>query len=671
MSRIDAVGLFWEDTPTKAGRNSYVRPMPAIPDTGWRPPTYFPNLSAAPCICFDLETFDPDIADKKGPGWARGTGHIVGVAVGVPGGGRWYFPMRHKTMPEHNLNPFQVMAWLADTLSNPAQPKIGANILYDVAWLKAEGIAVAGPLVDVQYAEALLTEGSPVALDYLGEKYLGEGKQTSLLYKFLADWHGGNADEGQREHIHKAPPCLVGPYAESDVDLPLRVIVEQYPLLEREGLMYVFQMECALIPLMIEMRFAGVTVDLAQAERVGAALGERIGTLQKQLDYICGRQVNVNAPQSIASAFDVLGLKYKKTKPTKGKPEGSPSFRKELIALIDHPAARLIEEIKTCRKMKGTFVESYILNSHHNGKVHCEFHLLKGDDGGTRSGRFSSSNPNLQNIPSRDPVLGPLMRSMFVPDAGHKQWRKYDHSQIEYRMLAHHAVGMGSAELRRTYNDNPDIDYHDLTQGLVERLTGRHIDRKPIKTINFGLIYGMGMAKLARSLGLSDKEGIALFNAYHEAAPFAKATMEACAAEAQATGIISTVLGRRSRFEFWEPIEVNYIDREIALPYHTALMRYGQIKRAMTHKALNRKLQGGAAEVMKLGMLKCYQAGIFDVTGVPRLTVHDELDFTDPGGCDDAFREMKYILETAIPLNVPLSVAYECGPSWGAVKEPS
>lgn len=671
MSRIDAIGLFWEDVPTKAGRNTYARPMPSIPDTGWRPPSYFPNLSTADCIAIDLETYDPEIANKNGPGWARGNGHIVGVAIGVPGGGRWYYPIRHETMPEHNLDPAQVLAWLGDVLADPKQPKIGANILYDVAWLQAEGVTVAGALVDVQYAEALLAEGTPVALDYLGEKYLGEGKQTSLLYKWLADWQGGDANDRQRAHIHKAPPCLVGPYAEGDVDLPLRVIVKQYPLLAREGLLEVFNMECALIPLMIAMRFAGVTVDVNRAEQVRDQLGERIVSLQKNLDHLCGRQVNVNAPASVASAFDYLGLPYKRTKPSKAKPDGSPSFTKEFMATVDHPAARLIEEIKTCRKMKGTFVESYILNSHKNGKVFCEFHLMKGEDGGTRSGRFSSSCPNLQNIPSRDKVLAPLMRSMFVPDYGHRQWRKYDHSQVEYRMLAHHAVGPGSDDLRRIYNADPNVDYHEHTQGLVARLTGQHIDRKPIKNINFGLIYGMGQAKLSRSLGLSEKAGAALFAAYHEAAPFAKATMDACSAEAQATGTITTVLGRRSRFDFWEPLETNYVDRAAALPYQIAILKYGQIKRAMTHKALNRRLQGGAADVMKMGMLRCWQAGIFDVTGVPRLTVHDELDFSDPGNCEDAFREMQHILETAIPLRIPLSVDYECGPSWGAVKKPA
>lgn len=673
MSRIDAVGLFWEDVQTKGARNTYARPMPSIPETGWKAPTYFPNLSQAPCICFDVETYDPGIGDGVGPGWARGLGHIVGVAVGVPGGGRWYFPIRHETMPEDNLDPVHVFAWLRDTLGNPKQTKLGANIIYDVGWLRQEGVHVAGPLVDVQYAEALLCEASPVALDFLGMKYLEEGKVSGPLYSWLSDWFGGPSDSDKlRAHIYKSPPCLVGPYAEGDVDLPLRVIEKQYPLLAREGLLPVFEMECGLIPLLVEMRFAGVSVDIRKAEEVQATLGERIITLQKSLNHLCGGEVNVNAPQSLATAFDRLGIHYNRTKPSDKAPEGRPSFTKDYMATVDHPAARLVEEIKTCRKMKGTFVESYILNSHVNGKVYGEFHLLKGEDGGTRSGRFSSSNPNLQNIPSRDKVLGPLMRSMFVPDAGHRQWRKYDYSQIEYRLLAHHAVGRGSDELRQVYCNDPDTDYHVLTQLLVQDFTGQKIDRKPIKNINFGLIYGMGVDKLARSLGLSEREGRKLFAAYHEAAPFAKATMEQCSNEAQAYGIITTILGRRSRFDSWEPVEVDYKNRAIPLPYHKALMRYGQIKRAMTHKALNRRLQGGAADLMKAAMLQCWKDGIFSRTGVPRLTVHDELDFSDDGSSssDEAFREMRHVLETAVRLRVPVQADYEVGPSWGSVKKP-
>jgi DNA polymerase I-like protein with 3'-5' exonuclease and polymerase domains len=305
--------------------------------------------------------------------------------------------------------------------------------------------------------------------------------------------------------------------------------------------------------------------------------------------------------------------------------------------------------------------------------VYGQFHLLRGDEGGTRSGRFSSSTPNLQNLPSRDDELAPLVRGLFIPDDGHKQWRKYDYSQIEYRFLIHFAVnGLhddSADEVRRIFNANPQTDYHDMTRDLVHRQTGQLLDRKPIKNINFGLIYGMGVDKLAGGLGLSVKEGKELFAAYHKGAPFAKATMDACSKEAMDFGTITTILGRKSRFDLWEPDSWGHDRENLALPYEQAILRYGKIRRAYTHKALNRRLQGSAADLMKVAMLQCWEEGIFDETGVPRLTVHDELDFSDPGGKDEAFRAMRHVLETAIPLRIPVKADCDIGPNWGNVKE--
>ncbi len=259
MARPDAVGLFWEDAEkTKCGE--VIRAMPSIPETGWAPPTYLPNLATASVISVDCETWDPDLIDH-GPGWARGKGHIVGVSIAVPGGYKWYFPIRHTIEPETNMDPAMVLAWLSETLSNPLQPKVGANLLYDVGWLRHEGVTVAGSLMDVQYAEALLDERAEVALEVLAQKYLGEGKDSSLMYRWCSDFYGGPVSAKQRANIYRTPARLVGPYAESDADLPLRVALKQYPLLAAEGLLDLFAMECDLIYLLCDMRSAGVSVD--------------------------------------------------------------------------------------------------------------------------------------------------------------------------------------------------------------------------------------------------------------------------------------------------------------------------------------------------------------------------------------------------------------------------
>ena len=662
--RFDAIGMFWEDIPVKNGKRETTRIMPPIPETGWRPPTYLPDLSSARVLSIDCETYDPELL-TRGPGWARGKGHIVGVSVGADGGGRWYFPIRHEVEPQDNWDPEMVLSWLRHTLSNPRQPKVGANLQYDVGWLRHEGVTVRGELVDVQYAEALLDERAEVNLETLGQKYLGVGKDSSLLYDWCSRFYGGKANGSQRGNIYRSPPRLVGPYAEADADLPMRVAIAMYPQLVREGLLELLQMECALIPLLIDMRFAGVRVNVARAEELREVLADRAVQEHKKLRDMVGFDVDINAADSLSRAFDTIGLSYGRTA------KGKASFTKAFLEGLKHPLADRIREIRKCDKLRGTFLESYILNSHIGGMVYGQFHPLRSDEGGTRSGRFSSSTPNLQNIPARDDELAPLIRGLFVPDEGHVAWRKYDYSQIEYRFLIHFARGPGSDDVRAHFNAHPDTDYHEMALDLVAPEAGWDIStkelrkqhRRPIKNINFGLIYGMGVDKLSGDLGLTKQEGKALFAAYHKGVPFAKATMDWCSEEAQQLGTITTIMGRKSRFDLWEPTK--WGSDTVALPYEEAILRYGSIRRAYTHKALNRRLQGSAADLMKKAMLRCYQDGVFDETGIPRLTVHDELDFSDPGGKDEAFREMKHIMETALPISIPVRADGDIGPDWG------
>lgn len=663
--RTDAIGLFWEDIPTGRGKRGEIhRPMPPIPETGWRAPKDLPDLSRASIISLDTETFDPELKEH-GPGWARGKGHVVGISVAVDMYNKWYFPIRHETCPEENMDPETVLRWARDNLTRPNQIKTGANLTYDLGWLRQEGVHVRGRLCDVQFAEALLDEAAEVNLDALMSKYLGKGKQTSILYRFLADWFGGPPTESQRKWMYKSPPSLAGPYAETDATGPLELLPVLSQKLTAEGLHHIFDMENALIYLMLDMRFAGVRVDIPKAEQLRDTLEAKKVECDKQIRSLVGFDVNPNSSSSLASAFDSCGLSYPRTKGTSKNPNGAPSFTKDFLKEVDHPLGVLINSRKSFEKLKSTFVESYILDSHVNGMIYGQFHLLRGDAEGTRSGRFSSSTPNLQNLPSKDEELAPLVRGIFVPDYGHVQWRKYDQSQIEYRCLAHYAVGAQSDHIRNVFRTDPKADYHQAIIDLIEAMTGIRLERKPAKTVNFGLIYGMGEKKLGASLHLTPKATKELFKAYHSGAPFAKATMDECAEEARQTGVVKTILGRKSRFDLWEPDGWGRSDDAVALPLQEALLRYGSIRRAYLHKALNRKLQGSAADIMKLAMLKCYQDGVFNYTGIPRLTVHDELDFSDPGGQDQAYDYMAWVMENALPLNVPLKVECEIGPDWG------
>mgnify|MGYP002134331896 FL=1 len=628
-------------------------------------PRDFPNLSSAYMLSFDVETYDPELT-KSGPGWGRGKGHIVGISIGAKDRrgniGGWYFPMRHEDSPEQNMDPDQVLAWTRHTLGDE-RPKFGANLIYDLGWLEEEGVKVGGHKHDVQHAEALLTETGAVALDWLGEKYLGEGKESSLLYQWCADFYGGKPNDRQRKNIYRAPPSLVGPYAESDATLPLRIIEKQWPLLSDQELGDLFMLETRLVPLLVAMRQAGVQIDLSFAEQLYEEMGNQRIIMLSELKDLVGFEINVASSDDLKRAFDAHGLSYPLTE------KGAPSFRANFLESVEHPIGKQIVAIRQRDKLRNVFIKSYLLENHVDGKVFCSFNQLRGETKGTRSGRFSSSDPNLQNIPSRT-ELGKRIRQAFVHDTGHVAWRKYDYSQIEYRFLAHYAVGVGADEMRQRYIEDPNTDYHDQTGALVKQLTGLELKRAYVKNVNFGNVYGQGEQGLADLLGLPLKEARVLLKQYHEGVPFVKTTMQATKDEVNRLGYITTILGRRTYFDTWEP-NTRGPSNKPALPYEMALLEYGpNIRRAYINPALNRRLQGSAADLMKRAMVKNWEDGVFHETGVPRLTVHDELDFSDPGGKDEAFREMKHNMEIALPIRVPVVADYEIGPNWGDVKDP-
>jgi len=663
--RDDALGFFWEDLPVKVKRGSYDRPTPAIPDTGWTAPTEFPRLADARLLAIDCETKDPALP-TRGPGFRRrdeDAAHMVGLAVGTPDGGRWYFPMRHTIAPEQNLEPGAVLRWARDNLCSEGQTKIGANIGYDVDCLWSEGVPVTGPFLDVQYAEALLDENRRTyALEKLALSYLGETKVKDDLQDWALRAYGD--DENYRANIWRCPPCLVGPYAEGDVDLPLRIYEHQRPQLEAQGLTALFELECDLTPQLVRMRHRGVRIDLEYAKRLDDELTVAIAELDARLEAIAGRKIDVNIVTDIQRLFDAAGIAYPRTAKT-----NKPSFAKDYLNHVNHPAAVLIVERRKLEKYRNTFVRGYVLDLHVDGRLHALFHPLKTDENGTVSGRFSSSLPNLQNIPARDPVWGPKLRALFIPEDG-EAWGRHDWSQIEYRFLAHYARGRSGNVVRQRYRDDPTTDFHNMTQALIKDVTGTTLDRKPVKNINFGLCYGMGKPKLTRDLGLDEKAGDELFNAYHTGVPFVKATYDAAQQTATSRGYIVTILNRRARFPLFEPV---YGDRDniVALPEHEATLKYdGRIRRAFTHKALNRLLQGSAADLMKVAMREIDRAGIERQLGPMLLTCHDETGHSVPPtkAGQDALNEVRHIMESCLTLRVPIMADQSIGPNWGACK---
>ena len=335
---------------------------------------------------------------------------------------------------------------------------------------------------------------------------------------------------------------------------------------------------------------------------------------------------------------------------------------KNFLANHENPLAQKIVKAREINKARTTFIETIYKHSH-KGRIHAHIHQMRSDNGGTVTGRFSYSNPNLQQIPARNKNLGPRIRSLFIPEEGHK-WGAFDFSQQEPRLVAHYARltdQFKSEEIIEAYED-PRTDFHQLVADMAG------IPRKQAKTINLGLFYGMGKNKLSAELGITKPEAEDLFNKYHTRVPFVKSLATAVTKRASDKGKIRTLKGRVCRFDLWEPNEFG-IHRP--LPYNEALSEwaggengvyYHRIRRAFTYKALNRLIQGSAADQTKQVMVDLYKEGI-----VPHIQIHDELDISIKN--EKEVDKIIEIMQNSIKLEVPTLVDVEIGPSWGETYE--
>lgn len=645
----------------------------------WKTPTTFPRLDGAGKICIDLETYDPELL-THGPGWGRGIGYVCGVAVGTDDGHCWYFPMRHTVETEANLPPEAVLAWCREEFGRAHQPKVFTNASYDLGWLAEEGVEVAGDIIDVQIAEPLLDEHArSYSLNALARKYLGEQKVSNEMYQWAQLQYGGKVEK-QGGNIYRCPPRLVGPYAEGDVDLPLRIWEKQEPLLREQNLWGIFEIESVIPRILVGMRRRGIRVNSATVERVREELQRKGAAAQAQLDHLAGSNVNVWAGNSIALACEKLGIAYPRT------PKGAPSFTSEWLTHHSAEAMRLVRDVRRYEKAQSTFLDGYVTDKVINGRVHGSFHALRGEDGGTIVGRFSSSLPNLENIPARDPEIAMLVRSMWEPEEG-ETWTVFDYSQIQFRIMTHYAEGPGAEEARALYNADPKTDYHNMTQKLIKDVTGIELERKPVKNINFGLAFTMGTTKLAAELGLSVTDAKPLIQAYHKGLPFIRITSDRVAARGQQRGYIFGILGRRHRFNMWEAKDWDlrnklglFRSQEEALEgMRQHYEAHGIAKRvfprdavrAFTHLGLNRLAQDGEGSTMKKALVDCYRAGLFDVVGYPLNIVHDDVNFSNPGTpeAEEALTEVRHLMTTAVRWKVPILVEREDGPNWGTLEK--
>jgi DNA polymerase I-like protein with 3'-5' exonuclease and polymerase domains len=610
------------------------------PESDWSIPDVFPQFTEKERIAIDLETYDPHLL-TRGPGWATGQGHIVGVGVATA---NWkgYFPMRHEG--GGNLDEAVVLRWLNNTLSSPKREVIFHNSLYDVGWLRREGVDVKGKILDTIFAAPLIDENrQSYSLDSLGQTYCGEKKDESLLQDAALAW-GINP----KAEMYKLPSKYVGPYGEQDAALTLKLWEKLKIELREHDSESIFEMECKLIPLLLEMRWRGVRVDENKAEEVAERLSKEEQKIQVKIKRKYGSEVQLWANASLQKIFDDNNLWYPKT------PTGMASFQRQWLEGHEHKLPRLIVRARKLNKARTTFIDKMIMEHAVNGRIHAEAHPLRNDRGGTVSGRFSYSNPNLQQVPARDPELGTLIRSLFIPEEG-CQWGSFDYSQQEPRLTVHYANQMqlrGSKDAVIDYTEK-NADFHQIVADMA------NIPRKQAKMINLGLSYGMGKQKLIKELGLDENEAEELFAQYHSKVPFIRGLQDQCARVALDRGYIRTIAGRRCRFDQWE----HRFEDSVPLPLEEAKEKYGDnLKRSYTYKALNRLIQGSAADMTKLAMLGLWEEGI-----VPHLQVHDEVDISIEN--TDQAQKVVRIMENCIELAVPLVVNVELGRSWGETQE--
>ena len=607
------------------------------PQTEWTPPTEFPDLSKYNEIAIDLETKDPDLI-KMGSGSVTQRGNVVGIAVAVKGW-KGYFPIGHEG--GGNMDKRIVLKWFQAVL-NTESDKIFHNAMYDVCWIKSLGLTIQGKIVDTMIASALVDENQMrYDLTSCSRRYIGQGKDEAALYEAAKSW-GVDA----KAEMYKLPAMYVGDYAEKDAEITLELWQELKKEIIHQDISSIFNLETELFPCLVDMRFLGVRVDVEAAQQLKQQLLEQEKELLQKIKKETQVDVQIWAARSIEKVFQKLSLPYERTAKT-----SSPSFTKNFLSNHPHPLVKLITQAREINKAHTTFIDT-ILKHSYKGRIHAEINQLRSDNGGTVTGRFSYSNPNLQQIPARNKDLGPRIRSLFIPEEGHR-WGCFDYNQQEPRLVVHYASLqnlMGIDEVLDSYQKG-EADFHSI----VSEMAG--IPRSQAKTINLGLFYGMGKNKLQAELGTNKQDAEDLFTKYHSRVPFVKQLMNAVMQRAQDSGRIRTLLGRLCRFHLWEP---NQFGIHKPLPHEAALAEHGPgIKRAYTYKALNKLIQGSAADMTKKAMIELYKEGI-----TPHIQVHDELDISVSDNSD----KIKEIMEHAVNLEVPNKVDYEHGINWGSIK---
>lgn len=649
-----------------------MQPPLITPRSGWRPPSLseLPSWAGAKRVAVDTETCDPHLK-TLGPSVRTG-GYVVGYSFAIEDGPKHYVPFRHAG--GDNVDPDKALAYLRDQAKHFDGEVVGANLGYDLDYLLETGID--WPKVrrfrDVLVADPLIYElHDRYNLDEVAKRWGFEGKEEELLRRAARDY-GVDPKGG----MWRLPGRYVGPYAEADAEQPLKILRRQEKAIDEQDLWEVYDLESDLLPVLVRMRRRGVRVDEDRLDEVERWSLEEERQALKEVKDRTGFDVgvgNVWKADALAPVLESIGVEVELTPKTK-----KPRVAKDALQNLDHPVAKAIERARQVNKLRTTFAAS-IRRYMVNGRVHCNFNQMRreredGSERGAAYGRMSADHPNMQQQPARDAELGPLWRSIYIPEDG-ALWGCMDYSQQEPRMLVHFAVkaGCGGAiAARDNYRNNPKADSHQM----MADMSG--LPRKEAKILGLAQIYGQGGASLCRDLGLPTEwcapragrgswtyeyfateaearafaqgsggrgkfwegagpEGRRIIDQYNAALPFVKEVARMARNLADKRGWVRTLSGRRCRFpgkagDYW-----------------------------WTHKALNRIIQGSSADQAKKALVDCDREGFF-----VQLQVHDELDASVADASEG--RRIAEVMQATYELELPFKVDVEIGPNWGEIK---
>tara|TARA_R100000329_G_scaffold142744_1_gene126354 strand:+ start:3163 stop:5163 length:2001 start_codon:yes stop_codon:yes gene_type:complete len=657
------------------------------------------NLNGVDIIAIDLETYDPNLK-SKGTGAIRQDGFITGVAVCTKNE-TVYFPLQHSDTQktEEEKKDFWDK-FLEKVLLNKKITKVFHNAMYDVCWIRAvTGKMIEGRIVDTMIAASVIDENRfRYSLDSLAKDYLKESKYKYDLQQKTLEWSGGTVKDPMT-NMHKLPATLVKDYAKQDVNLTFKLWkkfnkkLDEVLYINEDGesktCRKIFELETKLFLCLVEMKFKGVRIDVLKLKGFGEELKLKRDNILKEIK----NQTNIDLKIWAASSIKDLLQKRNITDYKKTPKSGMPSLPKDYLRTHKDDLLRKVAEAREYDKAANTFVDG-LLSFVYKGRIHADINQIRSDSGGTVTGRFSMSNPNLQQIPAKGEI-GKKMREVFLPEPGHT-WGSFDYSQQEPRIVVHYALThncAGTSLLKKQF-DNDKADFHQIVADMAK------ISRKQAKTINLGLFYGMGKNKLRAELGLEKEGAKKLFDEYHKKVPFVKEISEKFMEFSEDEKLIYTLEDRFCRFDRYESTDKKWIENKWQ-EWDTSKREYVPVKLltetearaetakkynksqekkfenlnkeeqdvefsqyfvpAFTYKALNRMVQGSAADMTKKAMVLLYEKGI-----IPHIQIHDELCVSVKNNLGDTIKE---VMETAVPLKINNKVDCAYGSSWGATSE--